>query len=923
MAKFESESAYKIKQGFFNVFEFLRHKPVFGLVTVLALGFLLSTVLNRNVSFLALFDGEGILSIDQVYAVEDDTLPLPSKSFAIQAEGYDTSGDSSAKPGLNSNVAGAVSISKAKDKAGGYKVGNLDDGDWLAYTVTVPRKSTYKLVGRFARKAGAKEYAKFKVKINGDNVSGDVQVPDTGSWDTWVNQEVATVNLDTGSHEMTVELVDNDGESNLLDANYFQLVPEGEEPIPAEYTYTSQDLDETISTNIETSAGNVAASAEVQADAFYIEAEDYGFKGQNGSYYDKSSGNDGGAYRTDDVDIEVADDIGGGYNVGYIDAGEWIKYDFNTAVDSEYTVVARLARSQHEETAETYFQLYIDGRKVGERTTVKDTGGWQSWINKTIGSINLGAGDHTLEFKAEGNTLGWGLMNVNWFKLVPIGEDPEVPSPSPQPEPSPTPSPVPEPEPTTPSDPFVIEAEDYNNGGKNISYYDKTTGNEGGEYRSDDVDIEKSGDSGSGYNVGYVDSDEWLKYSFSTTKQEIYTVVTRVARSQHEGTSETYYQLYVDGQKVGGKVTVTDTGGWQSWVNKTSGKITLSAGSHTLEYRAEGNTLGWGLMNVNWFKFVPEGTDPSLPAPSPQPAPEPEPTPTPTPTPEPEPTPTPTPTPPPPISGGSDGVPFGSRPKHNGQLVIRNQSNVVIENRHFEDMQYAYDGTNNHVGILIIDSSNITIRNVDFENMSEPIAIFGGSNITVEYNRAYGITGPSERHDVQTGNFLQTVSSPTNVVIRNNIIYGGDTEDIISLWSASYSTVENNYINGTGWFSDSGTGIILGDGQGRGNVARGNVLYNPGQVGIAIAGGWDHLVEDNVIYGPTGEPGSNIAAYCSDYSNTFGMSGNTFRNNRAWYWNEGSGGTNGFWNPCGASTSGNNWSDSSLRSNPPTEPGIY
>ena len=238
-------------------------------------------------------------------------------------------------------------------------------------------------------------------------------------------------------------------------------------------------------------------------------------------------------------------------------------------------------------------------------------------------------------------------------------------------------------------------------------------------------------------------------------------------------------------------------------------------------------------------------------------------------------------------------------------------------------MPYAFDRTNNHVGILIINSTNITIRNVDFENMSQPIAIFGGGNITVEYTRTRGITGPSARHNVQTGNFLQTVNGPTNVVIRNNVIYGGDTEDIISLWSASYSLVENNYINGNGWSSASGTGIILGDGQGRGNVARNNVLYNPGQVGIAIAGGWDHLVEGNIIYGPQGVRGSNIAAYCSDYSNTFGMSGNAFRNNRAWYWNQGNGATNGFWNPCGAINSGNNWADSSLHSRPPTAPGIY
>lgn len=939
MAEFESESSYKFKQGLFSVYEFVRSKPIFSIALLLVLGFLMNSVLSRNVSFLALFDGDGILTIDKVIAVEDDSLPVPSKPFAIQAESFQGAGDSSISPSLTRSVAGSVKIYETKDRSGGYKVGSIDHGDWLAYTITVPRKSTYKIIGRFAKDPESTDKTKIRVSVNGKNVSGDVEIDETGGWDSYVSKEISQVNLDTGSHEMVVEVSGEDKGNNLVDMNWYQLVPEGEQPLPEEYVFSSEKESKQINTNIETvssneSTGEVietpAADRSAMASAFYIEAEDYGTRGQKGSYHDKTPGNEGGKYRTDDVDIEAAEDVGGGYNVGWIDKDEWLKYEFNTSTEGEYTLVTRIARSQHESTKETYFEVYIDGRKVGDRVTVTDTGSWQTWINNTTGTVNLNAGDHTLEFKAAGNTLGWGLMNVNWFKLVPVGQDPEVPPPSVPPTPpeeneepgSPTPSPKPE-----PLSAFVIEAEDYGNQGKNNSYWDNTPGNEGGDYRADDVDIEETGDSSGSYNVGYIDSDEWLKYKFTTPANGTYSLITRVARSQHEGTANTYYQLYVDGQKVGNRVTVADTGGWQSWVNLNSGKVTMGAGEHTLEYRAEGNTLGWGLMNVNWFKFVPEGTDPDLPAPSPQPTPaptpEPEPEPTPSPTPPPDPTPTPTPTPPPPVSGGSDGAAFGSRPKHNGQMVIRNQSNVVIDNLHFEDMQYAYDGTNNHVGILIIDSSNITIRNVDFENMAQPIAIFGGNNIVVEHNRAYGITGPSARHNVQTGNFLQTVSSPSNVYIRDNVIYGGDTEDIISLWSASYSVIEDNYINGEGWSSASGTGIILGDGGGRGNIARNNVLYDPGQVGIAIAGGWDHVVENNIIYGPPGVPGSNIAAYCSDYSNTFGMSGNVFRNNRAWYWNEGNGGTNGFWNPCGAATSGNNWTDSSLRSNPPSSPGIY
>ena len=38
-----------------------------------------------------------------------------------------------------------------------------------------------------------------------------------------------------------------------------------------------------------------------------------------------TAGNAGGAYRTKHVDIEVTADAGGGYNVGWMAAGEWFK----------------------------------------------------------------------------------------------------------------------------------------------------------------------------------------------------------------------------------------------------------------------------------------------------------------------------------------------------------------------------------------------------------------------------------------------------------------------------------------------------------------------------------------------------------------------------------------------------------------------
>ena len=61
--------------------------------------------------------------------------------------------------------------------------------------------------------------------------------------------------------------------------------------------------------------------------------------------------------------------------------------------------------------------------------------------------------------------------------------------------------------------PGVIEAEDYDIGGQNISYKDIDDVNEGGEYRNDGVDI---GLNNNIYYVGWTEEGEWLEYTVNS-----------------------------------------------------------------------------------------------------------------------------------------------------------------------------------------------------------------------------------------------------------------------------------------------------------------------------------------------------------------------------------------------------------------------
>ncbi len=123
-----------------------------------------------------------------------------------------------------------------------------------------------------------------------------------------------------------------------------------------------------------------------------IEAENYdeGYPGQ--TYFDTDATNNGGAYRPgDDVDIETT--AGGGFNVGWIEFGEWMQYSVDVQQAGEYTVTARVA-SQSTGGA---FSLQVDQLPVGPIAFVPATGGFQSWTEIQF-PVTLQAGEQTLRF---------------------------------------------------------------------------------------------------------------------------------------------------------------------------------------------------------------------------------------------------------------------------------------------------------------------------------------------------------------------------------------------------------------------------------------------------------------------------------------------------------------------------------------------
>ena len=138
-----------------------------------------------------------------------------------------------------------------------------------------------------------------------------------------------------------------------------------------------------------------------------IQAEDYI------NYSDITPANDGGAnYRNDQVDIEVTTDVGGGYNIGYIDATEWLEYSITLAAGT-YAINTRVAS----ESGGGSYTLSINGNAIGS-DTVSSTGGWQTFTTHNVSSFNVTNGTHTLRLDVNS-----GPFNLNWLQIVSIIDD--------------------------------------------------------------------------------------------------------------------------------------------------------------------------------------------------------------------------------------------------------------------------------------------------------------------------------------------------------------------------------------------------------------------------------------------------------------------------------------------------------------------
>lgn len=120
--------------------------------------------------------------------------------------------------------------------------------------------------------------------------------------------------------------------------------------------------------------------------------------------------NQGYTYRNDGVDIQPCQDlISNGYNVGWTEDGEWLRYTLNEIEEGYYNITFRVASPQKGE-----LNLLVGSKFINptHHIEVPNTNGYQSWSNVTYNNVYIGEKDKEIKLY-----IIKGGFNINYIKF--------------------------------------------------------------------------------------------------------------------------------------------------------------------------------------------------------------------------------------------------------------------------------------------------------------------------------------------------------------------------------------------------------------------------------------------------------------------------------------------------------------------------
>jgi len=108
-------------------------------------------------------------------------------------------------------------------------------------------------------------------------------------------------------------------------------------------------------------------------------------------------------------------DVGGGKNVGWINSGDWLRFDNVNFGDAPATQLIARVSSDSDDGGRMEVRIDTPSNPPVASLQVNDTGGWQNWQTQTT-SVTPVTGLHTVFLTFAGNGDD-EFMNLNYFSF--------------------------------------------------------------------------------------------------------------------------------------------------------------------------------------------------------------------------------------------------------------------------------------------------------------------------------------------------------------------------------------------------------------------------------------------------------------------------------------------------------------------------
>ena len=350
-----------------------------------------------------------------------------------------------------------IQVSTDQSVSNGYHVGWTNDGEWMLYSAQVEQEGAYQVEVRYA---SASAVGKIHIVVDGVDVTGTVQLPATGGWNTWKSYTIGNVPLKKGTHQIKFYI-----EKSGFNINYLNFTkPVGLKDVAPRIINSKTDSGGTavlLNSNLELDAAGIPAASDfmLTVDGVPAEIESVMVHSVRANWlqlklkkpvYQHSSirisytGTSmktiyGTAYpafnqmlvvnesprvfvlpmriQAEDFDtnqgweLETCTDTGGGVNLSYSSTGDYVEYSILVPQSGTYQFDYRI--SSNNSNGGQFRVALVSNGQISElhRTTLASTGGWQSW--KTLSAqAQLEAGTALLRFEVLRPEF-----NLNWIDI--------------------------------------------------------------------------------------------------------------------------------------------------------------------------------------------------------------------------------------------------------------------------------------------------------------------------------------------------------------------------------------------------------------------------------------------------------------------------------------------------------------------------